>query len=374
MRFHVLGLPHTVSSYEYNACAFTQKVVKFCKMMHSRGHEVIHYGHERSKVECSEHVSVTSDHVLNACYGNYDWRSNFFRHSSDDIAHQVFAKNCIREVENRKKSGDFLLCFWGVGHREIAESHGDMIVVEPGIGYSDTFSKFRIFESYAILHGIMGKEAVSHCGHMRWYDAVIPNYFDQDEFTFCDEKEDFVLYLGRVYEGKGVNIAIEATQIAGKKLKIAGQGSLNEMGYKDVPSHVEFLGYADKESRRSLMSKASCLFIASQYNEPFGGVMVEAMMSGTPVITVDWGAATEIVKHGVNGFRCRTMDHFVWSLRNVSSISHNDCLDWAVRNYSLERVASMYEEYFKMLTDVKFHNGWYEIHDDRSNLNWLSKE
>ena len=374
MRFHVLGIPHTVTGPEYNACAFTQKVVKFCKMMSSRGHHVIHYGHENSVVECSEHVTVTSDIVLQASYGDYDWKKGFFKHSASDLAHKVFTANTIIEVQKRKKSGDFLLCFWGVGHKEIAESHLDMLIVEPGIGYPDTFASFRIFESYAVLHGIMGKEAVSNCGHMRWYDVVIPNYFDPGDFEFKDSKKDYVLYLGRVYNGKGVDIAIQATEIAGKKLVIAGQGGLDTLGLSEAPKHVEIFGYANKEDRKRLMSEASCLIIASQYNEPFGGVMVEAMMSGTPVVTVDWGAATEIVKHGITGFRCRNMDHFVWAIKNTGSIDPQACRDYAVSNYSLERISMMYEEYFQMLEDVRSAKGWYEIHSDRKDLNWLYKE
>src|SRR6266478_664867 len=75
-RFHVLGIPHTITTPEYSTCAFTQKVVKLCKMLVSGGHTVIHYGHRDSFVEASEHVIVTDDSVLRDAYGDRNWRKD----------------------------------------------------------------------------------------------------------------------------------------------------------------------------------------------------------------------------------------------------------------------------------------------------------
>lgn len=56
--FHVCGLPHTVCTKEYSTCAFTQKVLNFCKMMTALGHDVYHYGGSGSVVECTEHIDI----------------------------------------------------------------------------------------------------------------------------------------------------------------------------------------------------------------------------------------------------------------------------------------------------------------------------
>ena len=163
-----------------------------------------------------------------------------------------------------------------------------------------------------------------------------------------------------------MNIAIEATRRSGHRLKIAGQGSLADCGYPDTPEHVEFVGYADRDTRRTLMSRARCSIIASQYLEPFGGVMVENLFSGTPIITSDWGAMTEVNQHGTTGYRCRTMEQYVWAINNSTNIRPATCRDIALANYSLEAIAPKYEEYFQSVLDVYTGRGWYEEHGIQS--------
>jgi len=373
MRFHCLGIPHTVSNADYVACAYTQKVVKFCKMMKNRGHHIIHYGHEESVVECDEHVTVLTNEDFDRVYGHHDYKHSFFKFDVTDEVYKTFFKNSITAIADRKQKHDFILPFWGSGVRPVCDAHSDLICVEPGIGYAGGhWARWKVFESYAIYHAYYGLSAVGTC-KQDWYDVVIPNYFDPDEFTYSNSKDDYFLFVGRIYEGKGIHIAIQITERIGARLLVCGQGSLEEIGYKEIPDHVTYIGYVGKEQRRQLMSRAKGAFVISMYCEPFGGVQMEMLMSGTPTITTDWGAFTENNIHGVTGYRCRTFEQFCWAARNINKIKPEKCREWAM-NFSLDKVGEMYEEYFSMVMNVYNSDGWYAQNNARKNLSWLNKQ
>jgi len=373
-RFHVLSLPHTVTTKEYCACAYTMKVLKFCTMMKKRGHYIIHYGHEDSVVDCDEHVTLITNDDMKIAYGNYDWRKGFFKHDTNDHCHKEFNNRGKVEVLNRIQQKDFVLPFWGQGAYNIIEAvknDGRALAVEPGIGYNNPWCKFRIYESYAVLHHTMGLQNEKNPS---WYHTVIPNYFELDDFDFSTDKKDYYLYLGRISVCKGVQIAIQVTEKIGAKLIIAGQGDIcTELGCDEIPDHVEYVGYADVEKRRKLMKDAKGLFLLSNYVEPFGGTAVEAMISGTPVITPDWGVFAETVIHGVTGYRCRSFEQICWAAKNIGNIKSKDCREWAINNYSCAKVSTMYEEFFSQVYNL-WNKGWYEENEDRNNLDWLYKE
>jgi len=354
-RFHSLGLPHTVSSPEYNACAYTQKIVKFSRMMMPRGHDIIHYGHKDSDLPCTEHVTVTDNDVLKKAYGDHDWHRKEFIHNTQDYANITFVERTIPEIKKRIKPNDFILCWWGIGHEPIANelSKYGAIAVEPGIGYSSgVFSQWRAYESHCIRAVTEGNN-----NPQSWYSWVIPNYFDENEFEYSEQKENYFLYLGRIVEHKGVSVAVDATKHAGVKLKLAGQGSLLDLGYSSIPEHCEELGYASVEDRKKLMSKAKGLIIASTYLEPFGGVQVESLLSGTPVIAPHYGAFAEILENGKTGFLCHTLREYVAGIKSSNSINPQDCRNAGMR-YSLNGVAPQFENWFAAIQEVYTGEGW----------------
>jgi len=349
MRFHLVSLPHTHTTDDYSACAFTEKVRKFAIMMTRLGHEVFLYAGAQNDAPCTEHITCISEDdrrkavgASHYCMASFDARLPHWR---------TFNGNAIREIGKRIQQQDFICVIGGTSHQPIAMAFPNHMTVEFGIGYPGTFAKYRVFESYAWMHTVYGAQAGNPAAADGvWFDDVIPGYFEVERFPFSAEKDDYYFFIGRLIERKGYSIAVETCKRLGARLLIAGQGT--------PPEYGEYLGVIGPEERGRIMSRARAVFVPTTYIEPFGNVAVEAQGCGTPVISTDWGAMTETVEHGKTGFRCRMLSEFVEAATKVDQLDYAYIRERAQRLYSLETIAERYDRYFRRLLTL-WDRGWY---------------
>jgi len=370
-RFHMLSLPHTITSEWWSTCAFTTKVFKLTEMLMDLGHEVIHYGNKGNEARCSEDVivmdSLAESYDLEAFKEEHVW-------DSEDDFHKEWFKKCSIELNKRLRRKDFILCPWGIGHMPVINQiYSDILhhvyIVESGIGYpaGAQFAPYRVYESNAHLalsYGFRKGAGMEADDIPRKTDIVIANVYNPNDFIFSNTKEDYILFFGRVLKTKGTHVIAEILEARPDlKIKIAGQ-------YKEytdnIPpilresENVEIIGYVDNEERAKLLSKAKCLICPTEYVEAFGGVAVEAQLSGTPVLASAWGAFNETIWHGQTGFLCRNVHQYLRAIDKVHYLDSTTIKRWAVENYSLERGKRLYDEYFEMLYT---HKGSLTLYD-----------
>jgi len=363
LTFHIFGLPYIRTSREIYACPFTQKIYNLCDILKSNGHRVVFYGVEKSSVNCDVFIQVLSEKERSESYGNFNEDFEFYSSNSKSSANIKFNERCLKALLHESKYSDIVLLPYGNIHQYVIDNIPDykkLIVIESGIGYDQLNYSMAIFDSYAWMHYLYGKNGVSQG---RWHDAVIPNCFYQSDYEFNRVSNDYIMFLGRVVNDKGISTAIELAKRCNTKLIIAGKSSI------DIPndSNIEYVGCLDWDTKCKFLKNAKALIAPTYYFEPFGRMIVESLFCGTPVITTDWGAFSETVKHGKVGYRCRTMEEFVWSLRNISTIDRQDCHRYAVNNFSVDVIGQLYEEYFQRISRCASRN-WYADNPQRLNL------
>lgn len=371
--FHVVSLPHTQTTLDYSHCAYTDKVRKFCNMMKSLGHTVYQYASEDSDADCDELITCITKEQQKHFFGEYDHTKEFFNitWNENDLHWIEMNRNAINAIKDRVKERDFICLIGGTCQKQIADAFPAHNVVEFGVGYRGVFSNFRVFESYAWMHYVYG---VTGQDDGRFFDCVIPNYFEVENFPDLKMERKYCLYLGRLVRRKGIELAVEATKRAGVKLILAGQGVEKIEGRKIIAKeitidedHVTHVGYADVKKRAELFNGAICTFVPTFYIEPFGGVSIESLLCGTPVIASDFGAFPENIRDGADGFKYRTVGEAVDGIKHLYLLNSEEIRKRAQTNFGTDRVRMMYQAYFEQLYELWDNNGWYS---DWSGLNY----
>ncbi|MFJ4654956.1 glycosyltransferase family 4 protein [Nocardia sp. NPDC088792] len=166
---------------------------------------------------------------------------------------------------------------------------------------------------------------------LNWIGRV-HNAIRPEEWPFRTEKLDYALFLGRYAAYKGPHLALEAAHTAGLRLILAGkcneppEKAFFEEAVRPLLTDTDdVFGEADAVAKRQLLAGARCLLFPIRWEEPFGIVMIEAMVCGTPVIALRGGAVEEVVEHGVTGWICDRPEELPDAIARAGEIDPYAC-------------------------------------------------
>ena len=172
-------------------------------------------------------------------------------------------------------------------------------------------------------------------------ETFVYNGLDPADYVFRrfpKRASQYDLFLGKLHSTKGYHWAVEAAKHSGHRLIVAG-------GWRpSFTGSVQYVGEVDGSTKAALLARARCLWNPAQWDEPFGLVTVEALLSGTPVLGTRRGALPELISSDV-GALCDTMEEIIAAAERIHSRDPAVCRAHAERFFTHMVMA---EEYLRM--------------------------
>jgi glycosyltransferase involved in cell wall biosynthesis len=179
--------------------------------------------------------------------------------------------------------------------------------------------------------------------------GVVHNPIDVESWPVGLEKQEWLLWLGRMVPEKGPQRAIRVAKASGRELVLAGnvQPGYERFFAEEVEPHVDgerihYVGEVGGTRKQRMFADAFAFLMPIRWPEPFGMVIVEALAAGTPVLAFAHGAAPEIVEHGKTGFLVEDEDDMAAHVDRCAEIDPLECRRGAER-FLPDRVAAGYE-------------------------------
>lgn len=194
--------------------------------------------------------------------------------------------------------------------------------------------------------------------NLNWVGNVY-NGLPMKDFPFSATHDGYLLYCGRLSMEKGAHIAINVAQSLNLPLIMAAKLDFLDMPFFQeyighrLSSDIRWVGEVDDIERNRLMSKARCLLHPITWPEPFGLTMIEAMACGCPVIAINKGSIPEVIKNKKTGFVVENDEEMADAVDKIKNIDRKFCREYALENFSAERMTSDYEKIYEKLLQAK---------------------
>ena len=203
------------------------------------------------------------------------------------------------------------------------------------------------------------------------YDvSIIDNFIKENKKTAVSLRkttgnEDYILYVGRIEDIKGIRTLIKAVENTDLKLKIVGSGAaedeLKEMVKKKNIHNIEFLGYQNKQSVFALTFKSRFVVCPSEWYENFPFSIIESFLFSKPVIGSNIGGIPELIIHGETGYLFRAGDAddlreklmALWNNENLITIMGSKARNYI---YDIVNFDSHWSKLNSILKNI-MHNG-----------------
>jgi glycosyltransferase involved in cell wall biosynthesis len=332
---HLLATPNVQSTADYYLDVFNGITRRFATLLHDLDIPVYLYGSEEADCPVDELITCVTKKE------QADWLGDVpYQHAWYDKANPMFAAFNARAnaaIQKRKAPGDWICTIAGSANLPIWQQHSDCRFLEYSIGYKGVCAPYRIYQSQAwrhVLHGVCGMD------YGRTTDDVIYHWMPEDDFPE-GQPEDYVLYVGRINDVKGIKGVCDSAQAAGVRLVLIGEGDISLITYG------EYVGTWPAAERNRWMAGAKALLCPTQYIEPSATVVVEAQLCGTPVISTPWGGFPEYIEDRRTGFLCKSPREFVQAIDRVSELDRDYTRARARMLYGWDAGKRAYQQYFE---------------------------
>lgn len=328
----------------------TEKIIYFlCEDLKKRGHEVFLFGSGDSKVSCNL-IPIVEKSL---------WLKKGIKDFSPYYALQM-AK--VAELTQKLKLdilhdhlGPWALTLYGQIKIPIVHT-----LHVPFQGREDRIFAYQKLNARLVSISFAQRKPAPRLN----YVANIYNGIDIGKFPFNKKPKDYFLWVGELSPRKGIYEVIKIAEMAKIKLVLIGripppqQRGDHQFFKKYIEKKlnkgkISFLGELSEKKLTFYYKNAIAFLNPLQWEEPFGLVMVEAMVCGTPVIAFKRGSVSEVVKDKVTGFVVKPLkngrvnfEDFLEAIFNISKIKREECRGWVEKNFTKEKMVENYEKLF----------------------------